>query len=159
MSCLKQYDSPGFKTYSDYVPGYAQGAYFPGDEPGLCCRKTRDICEDPDGEQPAFCDAAETTEWLCPQCADDEEEVLLEESGHGVLFCRRCGKSWNYASELTAEYNAFTANAVAELRKLEVRYADLEKKYRHEVGELKHILEKLAGLLPKEILKAALETR
>lgn len=34
----------GRPSYSTNIPGYAQGAYFPGDEPGLYCRKTEDRC-------------------------------------------------------------------------------------------------------------------
>ena len=42
--CQHSYYHPGHRTYGDNIPGYAQGAYFPGDEPGERCRLTDDYC-------------------------------------------------------------------------------------------------------------------
>ena len=43
--CQHSYYYPGHRTYGDNIPGFAQGAYFPGDEPGERCRLTDDYCE------------------------------------------------------------------------------------------------------------------
>ena len=39
--------SAGFRSWGGDVPGYAQGCYYPGDEPGYRCKLTDEIC-DPD---------------------------------------------------------------------------------------------------------------
>lgn len=45
--CQYSYEYEGNRTYGSNVPGYAQGAYFPGDEPGERCMLTGEYC-DPD---------------------------------------------------------------------------------------------------------------
>lgn len=46
--CLHLGDwSPGYRSWGDDIPGFAQGCYFPGDEPGHLCTITGDVC-DPD---------------------------------------------------------------------------------------------------------------
>lgn len=35
--CQHSYEYKGYRSYGDNIPGYAQGAYFPGDEPGIRC--------------------------------------------------------------------------------------------------------------------------
>ena len=36
--CEHRYYYQGHRTFGDNIPGYAQGAYFPGDEPGIRCK-------------------------------------------------------------------------------------------------------------------------
>ncbi len=43
--CRHCYHYPGHRTWGGDIPGYAQGAYFPGDEPGERCRLTDDYCD------------------------------------------------------------------------------------------------------------------
>ena len=39
--CLHLGDwSPGYRSWGDDIPGFAQGCYFPGDEPGHLCTIT-----------------------------------------------------------------------------------------------------------------------
>ncbi|MDR2893033.1 MAG: hypothetical protein LBV80_08120 [Deltaproteobacteria bacterium] len=44
--CAHAYHYPGHRTFGANIPGYAQGAYFPGDEPGMRCELTEDPCND-----------------------------------------------------------------------------------------------------------------
>ena len=45
--CRHSYYYEGCRTYGSNIPTFAQGAYFPGDEPGVRC-KLYDYCEDPE---------------------------------------------------------------------------------------------------------------
>lgn len=58
----------GYRTFSPSVPAYAQGAYFPGDEPGYLCKKFGELCGNPDGDTPEDCAIQEETEYHCPHC-------------------------------------------------------------------------------------------
>jgi len=42
--CKYLYWDKGHRSFGDNIPSYAQGAYFPGDEPGWKCWLTRDVC-------------------------------------------------------------------------------------------------------------------
>lgn len=42
--CKYLYWDEGHRSFGDNIPGYAQGAYFPGDEPGWRCWLTREPC-------------------------------------------------------------------------------------------------------------------
>ena len=48
--------APGSKSWGDDVPGYAQGCFYPGDEPGCRCRITGELCD------PDFCPLEEGRE-------------------------------------------------------------------------------------------------
>ena len=48
--------APGSKSWGDDVPGYAQGCFYPGDEPGCRCRITGELCD------PDFCPLEESRE-------------------------------------------------------------------------------------------------
>ena len=43
--CQHSHYYPGHRSYGGNIPGYAQGAYFPGDEPGERCELTGDYCD------------------------------------------------------------------------------------------------------------------
>lgn len=58
-SCPHAYQARGTKTYGDNIPAFAQGCYFPGDEPGLRCGLNDDLCEDIES---------------CPEAEEDEED-------------------------------------------------------------------------------------
>lgn len=85
--CKHQYYYQGCRSYGDNIPGYAQGAYFPGDEPGERCGITDGPCQDADGHCPEDCNFQEETERLCPYC----EEGPLHKSGRDVIYCPICG--------------------------------------------------------------------
>lgn len=87
MSCGYQEWQEGIQTFSSYVPGYAQGAYFPGDEPYYKCVKVKDECGDPYGDMPKCCHIQEDTGWLCPACRADGENVPLHRNGRGIVYC------------------------------------------------------------------------
>jgi len=42
--CKYLYWDKGYRSFGDNIPGYAQGAYFPGDEPGWKCSLTHEPC-------------------------------------------------------------------------------------------------------------------
>lgn len=42
--CENSYHFEGIQSYGDTIPGYAQGAYFPEDVPGIKCNLTGDYC-------------------------------------------------------------------------------------------------------------------
>lgn len=42
--CQHSYYYQGYRSYGDNIPGFAQGAYYPGDEPGDRCLLTDDYC-------------------------------------------------------------------------------------------------------------------
>lgn len=84
--CKFQYESRGCRTFSDYVPGYAQGSYFPGDEPGMMCKLSLESCyiEDCDSN-PAYCPVQKDTDCVCPDCGE-----AMKKNGDDVLWCE-CG--------------------------------------------------------------------
>lgn len=83
----KQY-RPGYRTYGDNIPGYAQGAYFPGDEPGWFCKASECLCPLEDaGDSPELCDIQEEFDGVCPDC-----DCQLMRNGAGVVYCKGCGR-------------------------------------------------------------------
>jgi len=87
--CQHSYEYEGHRTYGANIPGYAQGMYFPGDEPGTRCNLTGDPCT------PEDCAAMKPTEWLCPACQQEEEDSYLRKSvDDGSYHCRRCESQW-----------------------------------------------------------------
>ena len=93
--CQHSYEYSGHRSYGDNIPGYAQGAYFPGDEPGTRCRLSGDACGNPCGDTPEDCAANRQTEWLCPECQKECFDSALWKSGEsGKLFCRECEGEW-----------------------------------------------------------------
>lgn len=91
MSCFHQYEYEGYRTYSTYIPCSAQGAYFPGDEPGTYCDITQSECDNLNGEYPDLCEGAEEIDRLCPDCIEDGIRIKLQKDGHGTIFCPECG--------------------------------------------------------------------
>lgn len=87
MSCIHKKWHDGVRTYGANVPGYAQGAYFPGDEPGYTCKKAGGDCGDPDSDTPECCDIQENTGWLCPECAEAGRVMPLRRNGRGIVNC------------------------------------------------------------------------
>jgi hypothetical protein len=106
MMCQHKYDHPGHRTYGDNIPGYAQVAYFPGDEPGDHCRLNEDACA---GESSPECPNNVQTEWLCPICQIGETDVLLWKTSDGKYFCRECDCKWEEEAELAREYTFLLA--------------------------------------------------
>lgn len=77
----------GYRSYGDDIPGYAQGAYFPGDEPGTFCKISGELCylED-DAATPTDCEFQEPINEKCPDC-----DAYLYRNGNDVVFCQECG--------------------------------------------------------------------
>lgn len=128
--CRHAYEYPGHRTCGDNIPGYAQGAYFPGDEPGTRCKLTGEACGNPEGDTPGQCAAATHSPWICPACRElgfESRLLLLDDRYH----CEGCGKSWS-EPELAGTFAASIGrlyddreNAEQEIYKLEKRIAAL----------------------------------
>lgn len=104
--CKYQYEYEGYRSFGDNIPGYAQGAYFPGDEPGMRCKLTGEACGNISGDTPENCPTMEEeTEWLCPKCQEEDEyDVRLWLSKGGKeYFCPICKSEWT-ADELPRAY-------------------------------------------------------
>lgn len=102
--CINRYYCEGHRSFGDNIPGYAQGAYFPGDEPGHRCRLTGDYCGNPDGDTPTECAANEETPYCCPLCLEEAEtENKLWKTGDGRYFCPECDGEWT-EEELVSAY-------------------------------------------------------
>jgi len=56
--CKFLYWYEGYRSFDDNIPGYAQGAYFPGDEPGWRCSLTHEPCPAESAEDEENCAAA-----------------------------------------------------------------------------------------------------
>ena len=96
----------GYRSYGDNIPGYAMGAYFPGDEPEIRCEITHRTCTNLAGDNPADCAAAQKTPWICPECQSMGIKAELV-SIHGRYHCSRCGSSWDergLAKAIASEY-------------------------------------------------------
>lgn len=85
MNCFHMVYKQGTRTRSAYVPGYAQGVYFPGDEPGEYCKICDELCPNVDGSNPDECIIQEGTNYLCENC-----EVFMKENGAGQIYCPNC---------------------------------------------------------------------
>lgn len=80
----------GYRTISHNVPGYAQGAYFPGDEPGYRCTLSGENCSG------HIIDCAfERSKMVCPNCLEDNNDVAyLRDAYHDLYSCPNCGLSY-----------------------------------------------------------------
>lgn len=77
----------GSRSYGDNLPGYAQGAYLPGDEPGYYCKKSGCRCYlDGWASHPDYCYVQEYTDKRCNDC-----NKILMRNGDNVLYCPSCG--------------------------------------------------------------------
>lgn len=93
MSCKNQYEKEGLRSYGDNIPGYAQGAYFPGDEPGIYCKVSGEYCDNEDGNTPWECVCIEDTDIPCPFCNEDGDRLIfLQKDGQGHFYCKECGE-------------------------------------------------------------------
>lgn len=111
--CRHAYEYSGERTFGAAIPGFAQGAYFPGDEPETRCRLTGEACGNPQGDAPGRCAAATRSPWLCPDCRElgfETRLLLIDESYH----CEGCGASWSDAL-LAREYAARVARLYAHI--------------------------------------------
>lgn len=78
------------RTFSDYVPGYAQGAVFPDDEEGYICDISGSYCNAEFEESLRYCPELEIVDELCPICKDFKRENHLYETPDGILICLHC---------------------------------------------------------------------
>lgn len=92
--CEHQYEYEGHRSFGDNIPGYAQGAYFPGDEPGTRCELTGEACGNICGDAPQDCAAINETDWPCPICAiQGREQYLSHDRRDGHYRCLDCGRT------------------------------------------------------------------
>lgn len=87
MTCIYQYEYKGYRSFGSHIPPSCQGAYFPGDEPGIYCKLTQDRCQDPEDTEPRDCELRETIDTICPNCQDGTRLLV---SGHGRIYCPEC---------------------------------------------------------------------
>lgn len=90
MPCECQYYYEGSRSYSAYLPMSCQGSYMPGDEPGIHCSITGDLCENEGDRYYYDCNLQEETETLCPDCLEDGLEIYLVKNGYGTRYCPEC---------------------------------------------------------------------
>jgi len=111
MNCFHQYDYYGGKLYGNNVPAFAQGAYPPGDEPGVYCDQTGEPCINYGEDNPEDCPVYIQTPYYCPACLEDGEETrlfLCRDVYH--CPCPQCGEEFSQAelmdklSSQAAEY-------------------------------------------------------
>ncbi len=139
--CRHQYDYAGHQSFGGDIPGFAQGAYFPGDEPGTHCRLTGEACGNVRGDAPTECAANTATEWLCPECQKEELDVALWKSGEsGKYFCRECLHQWT-ETELSRAYTALMAFLVREKQNAEDAYQNVRAQADTLRGTLERIRE------------------
>lgn len=87
LDCPRRTWSAGVRTWGGSAPGYAQGAYFPGDRPGWRCELTGDDCEPVLDRCPRFV----RLRTPCPDCLqDDLHQPLYRDAVTGRLHCPEC---------------------------------------------------------------------
>lgn len=139
--CQHSYEYDGFRTYGSNIPCCAQGAYFPGDEPGTRCTLTGDYCEF-EGEG-----TSEKTEWLCPECQKRlEDSYLYKTSTCGLYYCQRCKKSWSESS-LASAFSDLVGWLIAEVERLKAEKAQAEAERDALAAELKENWPFLGGVM------------
>ena len=140
--CHYAYEYKGYRSSGGNLPGYAQGAYFPGDEPDVYCSMTGKPCTH-DRYPATPCAAAQPSPWLCPGCRElGAETPLLLWQAHQYR-CPVCEEVWDEAK---------LARRYAEL--ISTLYADYER----EADQAGKLLRECAGLRQKiERLQTALD--
>ena len=90
---------PGHQSFGASVPGFAQGAYYPGDEPGNRCDLTGELC---DGKAPIeecgrYMEQCGDEPLTCPACLVGGEQVeLLVAYVDGGFICPECELEWEF---------------------------------------------------------------
>ena len=96
MECPYMRWQDEYRTFSDNIPGYAQGAVFPGDEGGVFCKQTGDPCPVAETGHIWDCDLAKPTELLCPSCLmGSEYKSQLVRLDEGGLICPACEERYD----------------------------------------------------------------
>lgn len=144
MVCRFAEEYKGHKTFSDNVPGYAQGAYFPGDEPGFHCKFDGQLCAACENGNLDDCDFGKT-EYYCPDCfCNGHKQVHYLFDLPDGMTCLNCGKTFTKKEWLEAvnesaeEINSAILHQMNKINELEDKILNLEK-------ELKERQCKIAG--------------
>lgn len=132
MSCMFAEYKEGYRTFSDNVPGYAQGAYFPGDEPGFYCKLSGEYCNVCDNGNPNDCQYK--TKYFCPECFCNgfDHVHYLADLPQGMT-CLNCGETFTMASWLEClnkyadDINAYVISLNKENEELKDKIKKLEK--------------------------------
>ena len=78
----------GCRSYGRNIPADAQGAYFPGDEPGDYCKLTDCLCDRDEEGEPCECPVQERTGLFCEDCIEEDDIALpLTRNACGVVSC------------------------------------------------------------------------
>lgn len=142
MSCSHCYYSDGHRTYGANVPGFAQGAYFPGDEPGDYCDLTKEPCPNADGRHPMDCVEKEELNLVCPSCSADGI-VHLAKNAANQVFCPVCGIRYETDDELLDQYSMTIIDMDADIR----FYKDQSIALQSQVNALKKQLDDIRALI------------
>lgn len=88
MCSYAYYEECGRRSFSNYLPAYAQGEYMPGEEPGLRCKKDGQPCyqDSAVADFPEECNYQEFLQQRCPYCGK-----ILMRNGAKVVYCPDCG--------------------------------------------------------------------
>lgn len=130
--CEYQQPYEGCRSYGDNIPGYAQGAFYPEDEPGEKCRFSGEIiarlCEScPHENNPRECHAYAETKTLCPHCLDDAgDRIELYAHKHGHYRCPECGNEYRQA-ELTAALSELASDYLRRMCDGNALYAEVQR--------------------------------
>ena len=121
--CPHEYEYAGHRTYGDNIPGFAQGAYFPGDEPGTRCKLTGEGCE-PDECEHNLPPMTHRTDHYCPACEEKpHHREYLRTDKHGYLYqCQVCKRVYS-RDELAQNYSV---EAEGMRKEIESAMADLD---------------------------------
>lgn len=151
MSCIFGEYKEGYRTFSDNIPGFAQGAYFPGDEAGYRCKFDGEYCIACDNGNPNDC-GYEKTEYFCPDCFCDGHDDLpyLFNLPQGMT-CIKCGKTYTKGkwlqslNDTASDINSAFMYQEESIRNLKETICELEeeiKKKDCEISGFKFALEK-----------------
>lgn len=152
MSCPYAEWKEGKKTFSHNIPGYAQGAYFPGDEEGYYCNIDGEYCSASEHDILDNC-GYEKTEYYCPDCFCSGYEHIhyLFDLPQGMT-CLNCGKTYTEKEWLEAinEYandiNGLFNHKNKTINELENKISKLEKEVKekqYEIAGIKYACEML----------------
>lgn len=148
MDCPNMVEYRGERTFSDYIPGYAQGAYFPDDMPGIKCRETGEYCPVDSSEDKRDCDCTEDTSLYCPKCVDRDELHWLVKFPDGTLLCKHCDFVAEDKIELLDLYADNIDGLMQELKSCKIDLqAEKEKK-----DKLETALKSISKLIPERFI-------
>lgn len=119
LHCSRRECQPGVRSYGWDIPAYAQGAYFPGDEPReVCTESDVDCVED---QSPMDCPLFERSFMVCPECYTDHGELhrlYKHEDGdfEDAYECPSCGETYHDTLEVVIHALQYRPNVAPRVR-------------------------------------------